>query len=162
MGMQCPIQNADHAEILLDYCARKLSPKSLAEVEQHLENCPECQSFYSRQRAVWSALDEWVAEPVSEQFDKKLYARIDAFENRIWWKCLAGEGFGWRPALSVGAACAAMAVTLFINTPVNQPKVAPSIHQTTRTEAVEPEQLERTLEDLEMLKQLSPSNAQNL
>lgn len=160
--MQCPIQNADNAEILLDYCARKLSPEALVEFERHLETCPGCKSFSSRQQSVWTALDEWVAEPVSEQFDKNLFARIDASENRSWWKRLAGEGFGWRPALSVSVACAAMAVALFIRTPVNQPKVVPTIHETTRNEVVESEQLERTLEDLEMLKQLSPSKAQNL
>ena len=30
--MQCPIENADNAEVLLDYCARKLSGKPLEAV----------------------------------------------------------------------------------------------------------------------------------
>jgi anti-sigma factor RsiW len=154
--MQCPVRNAEHAEILLDYCAGKLAPESLASFESHLEKCGECKEFCSRQVSAWTALDAWEAEPVSEKFDSALYARIEAFENRSWWKRLA-----WRPALSLGAAGAAMAVALLVQAPVHQPKVAvPSVHETTRVETVEPEQLERTLEDLEMLKQLSSS--QNL
>jgi hypothetical protein len=154
--MHCPVRNAEHAEILLDYCAGKLAPESLASFESHLENCTECKKFCVQQEAAWNALDVWEPEPVSEKFDGALYARIEAFENRNWWKRWA-----WRPALSLGAACAAMAVALFVQTPLHQPKAAaPTVHETTRVETVEPEQLERTLEDLEMLKQLSSS--QNL
>jgi hypothetical protein len=156
--MQCPVRNAEHAEILLDYCAGKLPPETLASFDLHKETCAECQDFCARQQAAWTALDVWEPEPVSENFDRALYARIEAFESRSWWKRWA-----WRPALSLGAACAAMAVALFIQTPVHQPKAAaPAMHDTTRVETLEPEQLERTLEDLEMLKQLSPSNTQTL
>jgi anti-sigma factor RsiW len=151
--MQCPVLNVEHAEILLDYCAGKLAPESRTEFERHLEQCPECKEYCG----TWTALDVWEPEPVSENFDASLYARIASFENRSWWMRWA-----WRPALSLGAACAAMAVTLFVHAPVNQPKAPVSMHETTRIETVEPEQLERTLEDLEMLKQLSPSNTQNL
>lgn len=161
--MQCPMENAENAEVLLDYCARKLSGKPLEQFEGHLEICPKCKEFCSRQEAVWNALDVWDAEAVSEQFDSKLYARIEAFENRSWWKRLSGRDFPWRPAVSLGGACAALAVALLVHGPVNPPKPAsPNVHETTRVEALEPEQIERTLEDLEMLKQLSPSNTQNL
>ena len=162
--MQCPIENGDHAEVLLDYCARKLSGKPLEEFERHLEVCPKCKEFCSRQEALWNVLDVWEAEPIGEQFDSKLYARIESFENRSWWQRLAGRGFAWRPAVSLAGACAALAVALLVHGPANQgpatqPEVAPV---TTRVEALEPEQIERALEDLEMLKQLSPSNSQNL
>jgi anti-sigma factor RsiW len=155
--MQCPVRNVEHAEILLDYCSGKLRAESLVSFESHLAGCLECKEFCVRQKAAWTALDVWEAEPVSEKFDVALYARIEAFENRSWWR-----RFAWRRALSLGAACAAVAIALFVHAPVNRPKAPASVHETTRVETVEPEQLERTLEDLEMLKQLSPSNAQNL
>ena len=164
--MQCPIENAEHAEVLLDYCSRKLSGKPLEDFERHLEVCPKCKEFCSQQEALWNTLDVWEAEPVGAQFDSKLYARIESFENRSWWQRLAGRGFAWRPAVSLAGACAALAVALLVHGPANQPKVAPvSLHETretTRVEALEPEQIERALEDLEMLKQLSPSNSQTL
>jgi hypothetical protein len=75
---------------------------------------------------------------------------------------------GWRPALSVGAACAAVAVALLVNTPgddrplPHQPSTPSVVVDDTRADSMEPEQLERALEDLEMLKQLSPSAAQSL
>ena len=163
MGMQCPMENADHAEVLLDYCARKLSGKPLEDFERHLEVCPKCKEFCSRQEALWSTLDIWEAEPVGAEFDNKLCARIESFENRSWWQRLAGRGFAWRPAVSLAGACAALAVALLVHGPVNPPKVAPvNVHETTRVDALEPEQIERALEDLEMLKQLSPSNSQKL
>jgi hypothetical protein len=156
--MQCPVRHAEHAEILLDYCAGKLSQDSLTAFESHRENCAECKEFCAKQQAAWTALDVWEPEPVSEKFDSALYARIAAFENRSWW-----QRWAWRPALSLGAACAAMAVALFVQTPIHPPKAAaPAVRETTRVETLEPDQLERTLEDLEMLKQLSPSNTQTL
>jgi hypothetical protein len=166
MGMRCPIENADHAELLLDYCARKLSGRPLEEFERHLVLCLKCKEFCSRQEALWNTLDVWEAEPVGEQFDSKLYARIESFENRSWWQRMAGRGFARRPAVSLAGACAALAVALLVHGPANQPRIAPvnvrETRETTRVDALEPEQIERALEDLEMLKQLSPSNSQNL
>ena len=155
--MHCPIQNGENAEVLLDYCARKLSPTAAAELEGHMEACPDCRSFSLAQRHVWSALDVWESQPVSQDFDRRLYARIDQFENRSWWQRWTGDCFAWRPALSLGAAaCGALAVALVVHNPVSQPVVEPQF-QGTKIETVEPEQVERALEDLEMLKQLSPS-----
>ena len=68
--MQCPIHNAEHAEILLDYCAGKLSPESLAAFESHLAGLPGMQGILlCGRQAAWTALDVWEAEPVSEKFD---------------------------------------------------------------------------------------------
>jgi len=159
--MNCPVQDRENAEVLLEYCARKLPSSSIAEFDRHLESCPECSKFASAQQHVWSALDMWEAEPVTDSFDAKLYNRIQAFEEKSWWKRLIGDGVAWKPALSLGAACAALVVVTFIH-PVKPPGGTPSYREKTKVETVEVEQLERTLEDLEMLKQLSVSNAQNL
>jgi hypothetical protein len=151
--MHCPIQNTENSEILLDYCARKLSPEATAEFERHMVGCADCRSFAEKQRTVLSALDAWEAPPVSEDFDRKLYARIEAVETRSWWRRWLEDGFGWKPALSFGAASAAVAVAFFV--------YAPQLQENRKLE-IEPEQVERALEDLEMLKQLSGTGTQNL
>ena len=45
MGMQCPMENAEHAEVLLDYCARELSGKPLEQFERHLRNANDARRF---------------------------------------------------------------------------------------------------------------------
>ncbi len=141
--MQCPIQTAGDADILLDYCNRKLSIEATAALERHIENCDACASFASAQRLVWSALDTWEAIPPSEDFDRKLYQRIEQHEQSGWWK-----RFRWKPAMPFAAAGVTAVAAMFLYAPV-------TLHETSRVETIEPEQVERTLEDLEMLKQLS-------
>jgi anti-sigma factor RsiW len=154
--MQCPIENTQQTDILLDYCANKLSPESAAEFERHMQSCSSCASLASTQRHVWTALDAWEAAPISEDFDRRLYARVEeaqAQKQRVWQRW-----FSWRPAMSFAAAMAAVVMFMLINTePANQPVV----QETSRAD-VDAEQVELVLEDLEMLKQLSASNSQNL
>jgi anti-sigma factor RsiW len=164
--MRCPLKNDEIGEVLLDYCARKLTPEVSAEVGRHVQTCPECTAFCSAQERVWTALDDWAAPPVSENFARELYDRIDRFENKSWVRRLVGERFARRPALSLGAACTALVLGLMVRGPVNQPVVspvpaAPHYQEASRAE-LEPEQVEQALEDLEMLKQLSVSSTQNL
>lgn len=160
--MHCPLQNGEIAEVLLDYWARKLPPTVASEVDRHVQSCAECSAYCSAQGHVWSAMDNWEPPPVSENFDRELYARIDGFEKKNWVRRLVGERFAWRPALSLGAACTALILGLMVRGPVMQPvPVAPQNYETSKAD-VEPEQVEQALEDLEMLKQLSVSTAQNL
>ena len=43
--MTCPMETPETAELLLDYCARKLNPESTAILERHFAICPSCRSF---------------------------------------------------------------------------------------------------------------------
>ena len=161
--MQCPIQTADQSHILLDYCARKLSLEMTATLELHMRSCEACTKFAAAQQQVWSALDTWKDIPASDEFDRSLYGRIDQHEQSSWWKRLWTSGtasFGWKPAMPVAAACLTAAIVL-LYTPA-APPVAP-LYENSKTETIEPEQVERNLEDLEMLKQLSINpGSQNL
>ena len=159
--MHCPSQNPETANVLLDYSARKLTPQATTELERHLESCPECKTLSLQQHALWTALDSWKAAPVNEDFDRKLYSRIEEFESRSWVRRWFADGFAWRPALSFGTACAVLAIAFVWNTPpYNHSVTNLKVQEGARVE-VEPEQVERALEDLDMLKQLS-SNTQNL
>lgn len=154
--MLCPIQNSGNPGMLLDYCARRLEPETMAAMRRHMTACPECRGFAEAQEQVWSALDAWDAEPVSRSFDQKLYARISADDRRKFWTRVLGDRFAWKPALSFGAACATLALVVLFRGSDGQPNPhRPAVQPTARVEALEVEQIDRSIEDLEMLRQFS-------
>ena len=71
--MICPLDDGENAQQLLDYCTRKLDRPTAEILEKHMAICPACREFAAQQRAVWEALDGWEAEPVSADFDRRLY-----------------------------------------------------------------------------------------
>jgi len=161
--MQCPIQISDQSHILLDYCARKLSLERTAMLERHMRNCDSCKRFASGQQLLWSALDTWKTMPPSDDFDRNLYARIEEHEQSSWWNRIRTSRtptFGWKPAMPLAVACVTAAVVLLYSPPA--PTVIPQ-YENSKVDTIEPEQVERNLEDLEMLKQLSVNpGSQNL
>ena len=159
--MRCPIQRGN-PEILLDYSARKLSAGQRIVLERHMEDCEECGRFARAQSAVWEALDVWEAQPPAPEFDRKLYAAIEASERSPWWRKLTIEWLGissWRPVATVVAACLALVAGVVLYTP----KAVLTLPKAPVIENVELDQVEATLEDLEMLKLLSaPAASQDI
>jgi hypothetical protein len=154
--MQCPLKSSQDGDVLLDYCAHKLSAGAAAAFQRHIAICEECGRAAADQRRVWSALEMWDAAPVSTDFDRVLHARIEQHEERKWWQHARdrlANGFGWKPAVSVAAACVTVIAAIVISVPDRRAELP--VQERSRIETVEPEQVERTFEDLEMLKQLS-------
>lgn len=157
-NVECPLlSGGDHAERLLEYANRKLSPESSLLIEQHASQCRPCSAFVESQRAVWSALDEWEAAEVSADFDRRLWARIDIEEQAPWyaraWNRMTNFGeANWRPVVPVAAALV-LAAGLWIK-PFSG--ITGSTEPLVRVDA---DQLESALEDLEMLRQMSPVEA---
>jgi hypothetical protein len=151
---ECPLlAGGDHAERLLDYANRKLAPELSLALEAHAAGCPACEAFVASQREVWTALDNWEAAEISDDFDRRLWARIEHEERAPWyvraWNRMTNFGqAGWRPVVPV-AAVLLLAVGLWM-----KPAAVPNA-------AIEPgvdaDQLETALEDMEMLRQLSPA-----
>ncbi|MGC8794194.1 MAG: anti-sigma factor family protein [Bryobacteraceae bacterium] len=140
------MQSGENAELLLVYCARRLDPATRAMIERHMQQCPDCRAFGEQQSAVWEALDEWDALPVSEDFDARLFARIgQSPQNR-------------RPAIlprwlrapvPLAAACTALLAFLLLRSPhVTAP------HAPEQAAVEEVESAEAALEDIEMLRTL--------
>jgi hypothetical protein len=147
--MRCPLDN----EMVVSYVAGALGPVAEAALDQHLETCAECRRVVDAQRVVWSALDAWTPAAVSRDFDQKLYRRIAADEQAGWPTRIArawsGAHWSWRPAMPLGAACAALiAVFLLQSSAPQHTSPAQATHK------VDIEQVERALDDLDMLKQL--------
>jgi hypothetical protein len=151
--MKCPIETKENAELLLSYSARRLNPESTAILEAHMELCPACREFRDGQRALWEALDQWEARPISPDFNRRLYRKIEEQEQLGWWARIFGSArpMFLRPALPLAAAACLVLVAGFI---IDNPgRVAAPVAENPQVREVE--QVERTLEDLEMLQQFN-------
>ena len=149
--MKCPIETQETSELLLAYCARRLDAGTAATLERHMAACPVCREVYAGQQAVWDALDAWEAIPVSEDFDRRLYRRIEAQASTPWWQRVV------RPLTPVlvhrglpimAAACLLVVAGAILESP-QWPAGEP------RAEVVQADQVERTLEDMELLHSFS-------
>ena len=151
--MRCPIETQENAELLLSYSARRLDAEKRLAVEAHMASCPACREFHDSQAALWAALDQWEARPISLDFDRRLYQKIEEQQQLGWWARIFGSArpMFLRPALPLAAtACLLVVAGLIMNTPERTPAPAAEAPQVR-----EVEQMERTLDDLEMLRQFN-------
>jgi anti-sigma factor RsiW len=140
--MDCPMETRGGEDLLLDYTSGRLAPAAAAGFERHLEHCERCRTWANSQKAVWSALEAWEAPPAPAGFDRELYRRIEQETHRDWW---AWPALRLRPALSLAVAT----VLVFFAFLVQFPKPAK------QTEVVDADRLERALDDVDMLRELS-------
>src|ERR1700736_3633556 len=150
--MRCPIDTQDNADLLLSYSARRLNPESTAILEAHMEVCPQCREFRDGQRTLWEALDQWEARPISADFNRRLYRKIEEQDQLGWWERIFGAGrpMFLRPALPLAAtACLVLVAGLMID----PGRIVTTASETPQVREVE--QVERTLEDMEMLRQFN-------
>jgi anti-sigma factor RsiW len=150
--MRCPIETQENAELLLSYSARRLDPESTAILEAHMKLCPACREFRDGQRVLWEALDQWEARPVSPDFDRRLYRRIEEQEQMSWWSRIFGplRPMFLRPALPLAATACLVLVAGFIG--VDPGRIAPTA-AVDNPQVREVEQVEKALDDLDMLRQ---------
>ena len=152
--MKCPIETRENAELLLAYCTRKLDAESTAIFERHMEICPACREFASGQRAVWEALDAWEAAPVTLDFDRRLYRRID--REVSWWQLLMRP---FRPALLrqglpiAVAACLVVMAGVLLQHPASAPPTKQP--QSAQVDTLQPDQVEYALDAMHMLGEFS-------
>ena len=146
--MECPQKTGDGAELIVAYAARALDPETEAAFERHLEVCPSCRKVAAAQQLVWSALDELPPLPVSSNFDARLYQRIAEEQNSSWWQRVFRADWSWRPAMPVAVACAVLIVAFLVK------NSGPSITSQQQAQPkLQIEQVERALDDMDMLKQ---------
>ena|SRR5437763_171041 len=151
--MLCPIEVPERAELLLDYCARKLSPEVSAAIERHVEICPACREFVQGQEAVWHALDGWEAAPVSMDFDRRLYQRIE--QRSSSWDRMVRP---FRALLAYRAVPAMAAVVLIVTAGVmlQGPGTAPApLPPDLAIVEGQAEQMEQALDAMDMLSEFS-------
>lgn len=153
-AMECQVRAREDAAVLMDYCAGKLDPQAAAALEEHFAVCGDCRNWVEAQRAVWTALDGWVAPPVPAGFDRRLYERLEQEEWRsAWWSALAAtlRTLHLRPALSLGGISVLAIGLLLTRSP--RPVVVPQ--QQAHVDTSDADRLEKALDDAEMLRQLN-------
>lgn len=150
--MKCPIESPEGAAILLAYSSNKLDAPARAQLAHHLESCAGCREFVRAQSAVWSALDLWEAEPVSTDFDRRLYRRIE--QQVSWWDMLLRP---FRPAIQHALPIAAAAgVVIMAGILLDRPSAVPAAHEDrAQVETLQPDQVEHALAEVEMLDQFN-------
>lgn len=152
--MNCPLENREHAEILVAYSSRKLDAAKTAMVEEHVADCVECREFVRGQQAVWAALDAWDPEPVSADFNRRLYQRIETQVS--WWDrlMLPFRQLTAHKNLSLAAAAGLMlAIGVMLNqtaTPPAQPSRPGSV-KVAEMDALQPDQVVKALDEMEAL-----------
>lgn len=157
--MSCPLHGGEGAELLLAYCARRLDADTRTWLEGHMSSCADCRVLAEQQQAVWEALDQWDALPVSEEFDARLRERIQAC-GKEWAKADARI---WRSfPLPLAAASILLCAVMLLRWPGGlRPDAQP-------IPAAEVEAVEAALEDIEMLRTLDlmawagPSHAEGM
>ena len=150
--MQCLRKNGKGDELVMAFTAGTLEPEAQIALERHLPECEECRTLVAQQKAVWDAMDEWKPVPVSPDFNSRLMQRISEDAAVAWWRRPLRFNWSWlfRPAIPVAAACAALVLAFLINpsAPKHESPVSPQ-------QGVSIEQVERALDDMDMLKQIS-------
>lgn len=146
--MTCPLQTAE-TEILLDYSAGRLDFEKRSALELHMESCPECAAFRTEQNAVWEALDCWEPAPVSRDFNRRLWQRIDEAAATPWYGSLVCSlrQATWKPVIPLTAVILAIAGGFLLDHPGGT-STAPGVSVN------EAQQVEQTLDDLQLLRQL--------
>jgi anti-sigma factor RsiW len=152
--MNCPMEDRN-SEKLVAYAAGELDRKTSAAIERHLSACPACRSLAAEQAALWNTLDIWEAPPVSSDFDRLLYRRIRDEVRLSWWERLSRpfRPMPLRQALPLGATACLLVIAVFL---VQQPDRLAPVHPS--GESVRADQVERTLDDLELLRQFDKAN----
>jgi anti-sigma factor RsiW len=157
--MNCPLE-AGNEGVLLDYAAGKLKAGVRAQICRHMESCSACNQFAGAQQTVWQALDNWEPAEVSMDFDRRLYARIE--QDVSWWtRWMRPLNPLFRHSVPIAATAGVVIMAgLLLNRPATVP-VAP-LPQSAQVEALQADQLQSALDDMEMLRQfnqLVPDNA---
>ena len=151
--VRCPLQSGDEGAILLSYLDRQLDPESTEALDRHVSICADCGRLVAAQRSVWNALDQWEPVAVSLDFDERVMARIAVEPSPApsWWSRIfatANSHVWWKPAMPLAAACVALLAVAVWRGPGDAQAPAVSM------DSAEVQQVEDTLSDLEMLRQL--------
>jgi anti-sigma factor RsiW len=155
--MNCPMEAGENSGLLLDYAAGKLKADVRAQMERHIEACSACREFSGAQQTVWQALEDWEPAEVSLDFDRRLYARIE--QDVSWWtrwstNLLRPLNPLFRHSVPIAAAAG---VVIMAGLLMNRPAAIPAspAPQSAQVEALQPEQLEHALDDMEMLREFN-------
>jgi len=147
--MTCPIEKGK-PELLAEFAAGELDMETASALEQHMAGCGVCRTRAAEHRAVWEVLDVWEAPPVSAEFDRRLYRRIEAEARPSWWERIV-EPFRAMPLRQL-VPLTATTCLLMVGVLLERPGL--TVPATRHADTVRIDQVERTLDDMELLGEL--------
>jgi hypothetical protein len=157
--MNCPLENRDGVELLLAYSSRKLEAAQTALVAKHMAGCTPCREAVRGQQALWDILDIWEAEPVSADFNRRLYRRIEA--RTTWWDRVLGP---WRTGVYLkgvplaAAACLVLAAAAMLDrAAAPPPRPARTGSEFAAVAGLQPEQVVNALDEMQALSRFDDS-----
>ena len=152
--MRCPSETPQSVAVLLAYIAHELEEPQAAALAEHAAGCSACRQWMAAMGGVRRALDGWEAPPVSADFDRRLFARVE--REVSWWDVLLRP---FRPsqgsrALPIAAAAGLLiAAGLWIGRPGTSPIL--SVPASAQMEPLHPDQAQHALEEMDMMQQFS-------
>jgi anti-sigma factor RsiW len=151
--MKCPLETWEERD-LVAYASGALEGGDAERLDAHLESCSACREFVREQRAVWDALDGWEAPPVTADFDRRLFGRIEG-EVSWWQRTLGRMGFPlvYRALLPVTAVACLVVVGVLLERP-SPPIVRPQPTAQV-VEGLQPKQVVDALDEMEVLDQFN-------
>ena len=156
---KCGLKEQARAEILLSAGSGVDGLSEFA--ASHLLECESCAEAFAGQSALWNRLDVWTVPEVSSGFNRELYARIDAAAAEPWYDRVASQikSLFTQPVLALATAALVIVggftidhagVNLHRSGSAEMSTIhAPSVQVSTS----EADQVEKTLDDIEMLRQ---------
>jgi hypothetical protein len=154
--MNCPYRSEQDFGTLLDYMSGRLDSARTQTLETHMLVCADCAAFKTEQAEVWAALDLWEAPPVSLSFNREVLHTIEVEASAPWYRKLA-DSFRmgvWKPAFPLAAAVVVIAAGfLFDHQSVGTGTASPGISNAAGVSITEVDQVERTLDDIQLLRQ---------
>lgn len=135
--------------------AGRLGAREQALLDAALAADAELARLAGQQNAVWRALEDWEGEPISADFDARLYARIELLDTAAWWPRLL-RTVRWSAALPLALASLALVGGLLLS---HGKKRSVAVAPVEAMSAREADQIENTLDDLQTLRQLSADEA---
>ena len=147
--MGCGLKKSVVEELIVGYAARTLDAAARAEFERHLQACASCRELAARQCEVWSVLEEWHPQAVSQDFDQKLASRMGSLQPRGEWIRRLGIT-SWGPLIPAAAASTVLLVAFLLKFDARTSAPAPGNEPQVRIE----QQVEHELDDMDMLKQI--------
>jgi hypothetical protein len=148
--MNCPLKDKDYAQ-LIEYSSGTRAGEAIEGLAAHIAGCAECGRFVQEQRAVWDVLGAWDGPPVSADFDERLYQRIES--SRSWWHALLRPLQAHRGlAAATAAACLLVTAAVIIE---RNPDPPARYTSGAAVVDVQPEQLEKALDTMDVLSEFS-------
>jgi anti-sigma factor RsiW len=153
--MNCPMENRENEELLLNYVSGALNAEEAASFDRHTITCAACREFAHGQKAVWKALDLFEPAAISAGFDRRLYQRI---EKVSWWDRIAAafrSPMLTHRGLPIAAAAAALLVAGVVWERPSASPAKPKAPLSAEVQTLQADQVQHALDDMEMLREFN-------